>query len=327
MKDYSIDVLTQAMPATGGYPRPAPAGEAGGTFLDAVRRGMEAAAPGETTPAAGSSLEERLKARYPGLAYHVFDGGSRCWRYRQDYPFHKIYQQDAEVSEIENWRPDGPNPDPLDATVQRNLSSIPPGSKAVIIHPAAQERMERDPAFADEVYRRIEAWFTFDRVRNEAILPGSTAGMSQCVAIGEEGEIVNAQACGSSGITGSESGREDGGDDFWTARAKRHARYMRQVVEAQILHKMGISEAFAHLRRVETARVGRGGSGSSGADMARQLAALRAADSAAAQTMAMMAGGDLRAALGETVAGVSVDAVFEATRQAIAERPPLTMLF
>ena len=34
-------------------------------------------------------LEERLKARYPGLVYHVFDGSSRCWRSRQDYPFHK----------------------------------------------------------------------------------------------------------------------------------------------------------------------------------------------------------------------------------------------
>lgn len=329
MTDISIGALTQAMLLAGKYPQTAPTRETGGSFLDAIARGMEVTASGDTTKVTASSLEDRLKARYPGIAYHVFDGSSRYWRYRQDYPFHKIYQQDIDVSEIENWRPSGPNPDPLDAKVQRDLSSIPPGSKAVIIHPDAQKRMETDAAFADEVYKRIEAWFTFDQVRNEAVIPGSTAGMSQCIAIGADGEITNVQACGSSGsISESKSGSDDEGDDFWTARAKRHAQYMKQVVEAQILHKMGISEEFAHLHRIAAGRVGRGStSHSSGADMARQLAAMQAGDNAIAQTMAMMEGGDLRAALGETVAGVSLDTVFEATRQAIAERPPVSMFF
>ena len=319
----NISALTQAMLQTGTIPHPAPGRDAGGgSFLDQVNKGLALSGAREAAPVETKSLEDRLKARYPGLAYHVFDGSSRYWQTRQDFPFHKIYQQDTDPSEIEGWRPSGPNPDPLDATVQRNLGSIPPGSRAVIIHPAVQKRMEEDPAYADEIYNRIEAWFTFDVVRNEAIIPGITTGMSQCVAIGEDGQIANVQSCSSGGrFSESKSGETDDEDDFWTARAKRHALYMQQVVEAQILHKLGISEAFAQLRRADTPRVGRGSGSSGGADTARRLAAMQASQGAIAQTMAMMNGPELRAALGDTVGGVAIDVVFEATREAIANRP------
>ena len=179
-----------------------------------------------------------------------------------------------------------------------------------------------DPAYADEIYNRIEAWFTFDVVRNEAIIPGITTGMSQCVAIGEDGQIANVQSCSCGGrFSESKSGEADDEDDFWTARAKRHALYMQQVVEAQILHKLGISEELAHFRRADIPRVGRGSGSSGGADTARQLAAMRASQGAIAQAMAMMNGPELRAALGDTVGGVAIDVVFEATREAIANRP------
>ena len=48
---------------------------------------------------------------------------------------------------------------------------------------------------------------------------------------------------------------------------------------------------------------------------------MQASQGAIAQTMAMMNGPELRAALGETVGGVAIDVVFEATREAIANRP------
>ncbi len=57
--------------------------------------------------------------------------------------------------------------------------------------------------------------------------------------------------------------------------------------------------------------------------MSQQMAALGSAQSAIAETMAMMEGTQLRAALGETVAGVSIDTVFQCTREAIANRPVL----
>lgn len=322
----NISPLSQAMLLTAMDPALASLDSLDGpSFLEAVEKELGTEEVPETAAIQTQSLEDRLKARYPGLVYHVFDGSSRYWRSRQDFPFHKLYQPDLDGAEIESWRPTGPNPDPLDARVQRDLSSIPPGSKAVIIHPKVQQRMEEDPAYAEEIYRRIEAWFTFDRVRNEAILPGSTMGMSQAIAIGEDGSIANVQACSSGGgFTYSKSGSDE--DDFWTARTKRHRLYMQQVVQAQILHSMGLSGQFFRLRRAYKNQEDRILSGGGVSGMSLPFAAMQSAQTAIAETMAMMEGTELREALGDTVAGVSVDEVFEATRTAIANRPAVTSI-
>lgn len=326
----NISALTQAMLQAGTIPHPAPGRDAGGgSFLDQVNKGLALSGAREAAPVETKSLEDRLKARYPGLAYHVFDGSSRYWQTRQDFPFHKIYQQDTDPSEIEGWRPSGPNPDPLDATVQRNLGSIPPGSHAVIIHPAVQKRMEEDPAYADVIYDRIEAWFTFDVARNEAILPGCTAGMSQCLAIGEDGEIANVQACSSGGgITRSKSGDDDE-ESFWDARLKRHRAYMRQVVEAQILHALGLTGQLAALRQAREKGAASVSTGGSRSGMDQQFAALQSSQlsqAAIAQTVAMMNDPQLREALGETVAGTPLDTVFQCTRDAITSFHPTAIL-
>ena len=311
-----------------GSPR-LPAAEGTSFLAEVYKKSLSAEGVQDTAPVQPQGLEERLKARYPGLVYHVFDGSSRCWRSRQDYPFHKIHQQGTDPAEIENWRPSGPNPDPLSPQVQRNLGSIPPGSKAVIIHPAVQKRMEEDPAYADVIYDRIEAWFTFDVARNEAILPGCTAGMSQCLAIGEDGEIANVQACSSGGgITRSKSGDDDE-ESFWDARLKRHRAYMRQVVEAQILHALGLTGQLAALRQAREKGAASVSTGGSRSGMDQQFAALQSSQlsqAAIAQTVAMMNDPQLREALGETVAGTPLDTVFQCTRDAITSFHPTAIL-
>ena len=118
---------------------------------------------------------------------------SSDWRTRNDYPFEALFQEGEKSTEmIENWKPTGANP-----KNQRYLS-IAPGSKAVMIHPKAQERMENDPEFAKEVMERIESWWAYDIARNEAISPGCTTGMSQAIAIREDGEIANILSRGGS---------------------------------------------------------------------------------------------------------------------------------
>ena len=128
------------------------------------------------------SLETMLKEKYPNIRYHVFDASSSYWRARTDYPHYLLYQEGDEAKEtLENWKPEGPNPfyGSIDGKFIapkeiHALGSVPPGSKAVVIHPKVQERMEQDPAYAKEIYERIDTWFTFDVARNEAIMPGST---------------------------------------------------------------------------------------------------------------------------------------------------------
>jgi len=185
------------------------------------------------------TLESMLKAKYPNLAYHVFDASSSDWRTRNDYPHYLLYQSGNAAKEtLENWQPSGDNPFYGSVDGQfiapkeiRALGSVPPGSKAVVIHPKVQERMEQDPAYAMEIMAKIDTWFTFDAVRNEAMMYGSTVGMSQAVAIGEDGNICN--ACSSS-CGGSITQSSDEMVRAYHLRMAKRADFMRWLNRQQI---------------------------------------------------------------------------------------------
>lgn len=260
-----------------------------GSFFDNVVQAASVTQTEETAPAQAISLEEMLKARHPGLVYHVFDASTPYWRTREDYPFHLLYQKNINTEALENWKPSGPNPDQTSPNVQRNLAAIPPGGKAVIIHPKVQERMEQDPEYANLIYQRIESWWAFDIARNEAILPGSTAGMSQAIAIGEDGNIANVQA--SSGPSMTRSKREkDEGPDFWELRKNRHDWYMKLWIEEQLQRRLTAST---------------------------QLPAMEYAffPIPKAQLIDMLNSDELKSILGDTISGVPVDEVLEQTRK------------
>ena len=195
----------------------------------AVRSGGQVQAAGRSAVEA-PSLETMLKAKYPNIHYHVFDASSGYWRTRNDYPHYLLYQDGDKAKEtLENWQPTGANPfyGSIDGrfTAPKEihaLGNVPPGSKAVVIHPKVQERMEQDPAYAQEIFAKIDTWFAFDVARNEAIMPGSTWDMSQAVAIGEDGNICNACSSSAGGeITYSKSGSDDE-ESWWDLRMARH---------------------------------------------------------------------------------------------------------
>ena len=215
----------------------------------AVRSGGQVQAAG-TEAVEAPSLETMLKAKYPNIHYHVFDASSGYWRTRNDYPHYLLYQDGDKAKEtLENWQPTGANPfyGSIDGrfTAPKEihaLGNVPPGSKAVVIHPKVQERMEQDPAYAQEIFAKIDTWFAFDVARNEAIIPGSTWDMSQAVAIGEDGNICNACSSSAGGeITCSKSGSDDE-ESWWDLRIARHAEFMKLAVEKQIQRKMQASD-------------------------------------------------------------------------------------
>ena len=260
-----------------------------GSFFDSVVQAASVTQTEESAPAQAISLEEMLKARHPGLVYHVFDASTPYWRTREDYPFNLLYQKNINTEALENWKPSGPNPDQISPNVQRNLAAIPPGGKAVIIHPKVQERMEQDPEYANLIYQRIESWWAFDIARNEAILPGSTAGMSQAIAIGEDGNIANVQASSGPSMTRSKREEEEG-PDFWELRKNRHDWYMKLWIEEQLQRRLTAS---AQLTATDHASF----------------------PSAKAQLIDMLNNDQLKSILGDTIAGTSVDEVFEHTRK------------
>ena len=256
----------------------------------AVRSGGQVQAAG-TEAVEAPSLETMLKAKYPNIHYHVFDASSGYWRTRNDYPHYLLYQDGDKAKEtLENWQPSGANPfyGSIDGrfTAPKEihaLGNVPPGSKAVVIHPKVQERMEQDPAYAQEIFAKIDTWFAFDVARNEAIMPGSTWDMSQAVAIGEDGNICNACSSSAGGeITYSKSGSDDE-ESWWDLRMARHAEFMKLAAEKQIERHM----------------------------QASQLAASAAAKS---QLAAMLTGGNLREIFGSEIAGIPTETVLAITQ-------------
>ena len=259
----------------------------------AVRSGGQVQAAG-TEAVEAPSLETMLKAKYPNIHYHVFDASSGYWRTRNDYPHYLLYQDGDKAKEtLENWQPTGANPfyGSIDGrfTAPKEihaLGNVPPGSKAVVIHPKVQERMEQDPAYAQEIFAKIDTWFAFDVARNEAIMPGSTWDMSQAVAIGEDGNICNACSSSAGGeITYSKSGSDDE-ESWWDLRMARHAEFMKLAVEKQIQR---------HIQ-------------------ADQLAASAAARS---QLAAMLTGGNLREIFGSEIAGIPTETVLTITQSQV----------
>ena len=259
----------------------------------AVRSGGQMQAAG-TEAIEAPSLETMLKAKYPNIHYHVFDASSGYWRTRNDYPHYLLYQDGDKAKEtLENWQPTGANPfyGSIDGrfTAPKEihaLGNVPPGSKAVVIHPKVQERMEQDPAYAQEIFAKIDTWFAFDVARNEAIMPGSTWDMSQAVAIGEDGNICNACSSSAGGeITYSKSGSDDE-ESWWDLRMARHAEFMKLAVEKQIQRHIQASE----------------------------LAASAAAKS---QLAAMLTGGNLREIFGSEIAGIPTETVLAITQSQV----------
>jgi hypothetical protein len=145
------------------------------SFLDALTKRQA-----EST--SGQSFEEMLKARYPGMKYHALDTSKidpEIWR-RHDYPFENYFEDDLDES-ILDWKPTGPAPSDLDKSVQDRMNATI-GKKAIIVPPALQEKMAKDPAFAKSVMARVDAFIA----RDEAL---ATTPLSVLIALDEKGEI------------------------------------------------------------------------------------------------------------------------------------------
>lgn len=274
----------------------------GSSFTDKLQEAKGVVDVNNAQETAGTekvSLESMLKAKYPNIVYNVGDGTSSAWRTRNDYPFEAVFQEgERAIETIENWKPTGTNP--------KNQRYVPvaPNSKAVMIHPKAQERMENDPEFAKEVMERIESWFEFDNARNEAISPGCTIGMSQAVVIGEDGEIANVVSIGAEdSISMSNNKKDDEEDayDWWLERLARHALYMQRWREEK-----------NDTNLVDFPLMGGGAFDSLGGSSINGMLAMQSGYAAEQEIRKMQQNG-LKEKLGDTICGIPTDEIINGT--------------
>lgn len=241
-------------------------------------------------PETGLFNDTKLKEKYPTLTY-VSD----------------INRTDDTAIEAD-WRGSGsdllrrllPENKPSDETRRTAAHSVRPfaavtaalasndSRKVAVIHPAAQRRMKLDSAFSEMIWKRIDAWFTFDTARQNAL--GFSRQLSQGVAIGKDGEIT---ATVSTNRTAKTTPVNNTDNQKRTVAVRQNNQDWRlQIVEReQLLHSFALSQQFTGMGNTQ----------------------------AAAHLATMMNSGMLQSALGDTIAGIATDEVFRQTRKEVFE--------
>lgn len=117
---------------------------------------------------------------------------------RTDFPFWEYFKRGTTADALNNWQPSGPQPSMLDPKIQRNLSGIGAGKISILIPEKLQAKMDADPAYAQEIYRKVAEWKEdYDAWDNAT---AASLGMnvaehqlskSYCVQLDEDGNVGN----------------------------------------------------------------------------------------------------------------------------------------
>ncbi|AIQ17092.1 hypothetical protein H70357_10800 [Paenibacillus sp. FSL H7-0357] len=135
------------------------------------------------------SAKQSLQETYPDLKYHVLDSSQFTYWNRLDFPDSKIFEDHIDAEALKTWKPTTQTATGYEPWVQRDLEKIQKGLHVVFIHPATQEKMDKDPEYAKWIADKIEKYFENDIKINKAIDPKSVEQMSQAVSITEDGQI------------------------------------------------------------------------------------------------------------------------------------------
>lgn len=103
----------------------------------------------------GQGLEDKLKAQYPNLKYHVLDTSkvnSSLWQ-RNDYPFETFFEDELDESVLD-WKPTSREPSMLDTGVQARLNAAR-GKYAIIVPPALEEKLENNSELSQSIVEKI----------------------------------------------------------------------------------------------------------------------------------------------------------------------------
>lgn len=137
-------------------------------------------------------LEDRLKARYPGLKYHVTDTSkinASLWQ-RNDYPFEMYFEDELDES-ILDWKPSSREPSMLDVGVQARLNAAR-GKYAVMIPPALEEKLENNPELSQRIMEKISTL-----IKEQDTVPSSIDSFT--IALDDDGNISNYRLSGGGG--------------------------------------------------------------------------------------------------------------------------------
>ena len=137
-------------------------------------------------------LEDRLKAQYPGLKYHVLDTSkinSSLWQ-RNDYPFEMFFEDELDESDLD-WKPTSREPSMLDAGVQARLNAAR-GKYAIVVPPVLEEKLKNNPELSQSIMNKISTL-----IKEQDTVPSSIDSFN--ITLDDEGNISNYRLSGGGG--------------------------------------------------------------------------------------------------------------------------------
>lgn len=154
---------------------------------------------------------------------------------RTDFPFWEYFKEGTSADALNDWRPSGPEPSMLDVGVQRNLRGIGYGKVSILIPEKLQAKMDADPAYAEEIYRKVAKWKEDYDARDNAT--AASLGMnvaahqfskSYCIQLDEEGNVGNFTVTG-------------GGLDITENKADAEDNWLKRRNAAILFHKQHLA--------------------------------------------------------------------------------------
>ena len=182
-------------------------------------------------------LEDRLKAQYPGLKYHVMDTSkinSSLWQ-RNDYPFEMFFQDNLDESALD-WKPASREPSMLDAGVQARLNAAR-GKYAIVVPPALEEKLENNPELSQSIMEKISTL-----VKEQDTVPSSIDSFN--ITLDDEGNISNYRFSGGGGdiMMPSQIGRRKN-EDKESEEIKEQERNQRLAAKRALQRKEQLEKA------------------------------------------------------------------------------------
>lgn len=147
----------------------------------------------------GISVNDMFSDAFPVNAVDVKAGNcnvsSEMWE-RMDFPVWQYFHKNVNADRLNDWKPTGVEPTGAEPYIQQELNKIGFGEMVVLMPESLQKKMEADPAYAQEIMKKVQKWKTdYDRMDNaiaasygdDPVLYQMTK--SYCIQLDEDGNV------------------------------------------------------------------------------------------------------------------------------------------
>lgn len=165
----------------------------------------------------------------------------RNWQ-RNDFPFWKYFDKNTSADALNEWKPVGANPSQLRSDLQKNYNSIGAGKIAVLVPESLQQKMDADPAYAQQIIKKLQEWKEdYDRWNNATAasygcdnIEEYQASLNYVFDLDENGDVRHCTVSGSGRLTGPTKEEQEQFEAEQAKKRKRLAEYKELIEESSM---------------------------------------------------------------------------------------------